>query len=250
MNALKAFVVIIGVLFSITAAKAATVVTVSVMPGQFVGLADGQTKSGIYRLNVGGQEMFAMSTSWVSPLPAFSIESRLPSGSTMTMYTQDDVIAGASAWYSNTGIRPVMYTPELYSRAALFFAVAVGDGHFLTTSNPTLYAASFNEMFVNTLLSNTSSTPIWDYSNRVYDPQTGEKLIDLYNFALPLLNNAFDYRPAVILNDNQGIGGVEFMAIPVTSASTLSTPLPPAVWLFGSGLFGLAAVARRKIAQK
>ena len=56
-------------------------------------------------------------------------------------------------------------------------------------------------------------------------------------------------RGAVLLNDwgipDPGIGGVD-SSTPAMYASFTVVPVPAAVWLFGSGLLGLVAIARRK----
>lgn len=56
-----------------------------------------------------------------------------------------------------------------------------------------------------------------------------------------------DYSAHVPLGDASGFGGVGYaLHLEGTIAAVSSVPVPAAVWLFGSGLVGLAGVARRK----
>ena len=56
-----------------------------------------------------------------------------------------------------------------------------------------------------------------------------------------------DYNAHVPLGDASGFGGVGYgLHLEGTIASVSAVPVPAAVWLFGSGLVGLAGVARRK----
>lgn len=182
MNALKAFVVVISMLFFATTATAASVVTVSVVPGQFVGLNSAGYFAGIFKLNVDGKEYLAMNDiAWFDalfPLPWYSDGTSWQAN----LYTQDDILGGAL----------VVFSPSLYSKAAPFFLQG------LLGYNPAdpLWTASFNEMVMNTL-GNGTVPPLWDYSNQIYDQQTGVQLIDVYNNMLPTLDGNFNYRGSV-----------------------------------------------------
>ena len=57
-------------------------------------------------------------------------------------------------------------------------------------------------------------------------------------------NDTLDYSAAVPFGDPSGFGGVAYAINMVGSYNPV--PVPAAVWLFGSGLMGLAAIARRK----
>lgn len=56
------------------------------------------------------------------------------------------------------------------------------------------------------------------------------------------------YSATVPLNDASGFGGVmyNFYLTGTVGAAVSAVPVPAAVWLFGSGLIGLAGVARRR----
>jgi len=61
---------------------------------------------------------------------------------------------------------------------------------------------------------------------------TGEVIIDDYNLADA---------------DEHAVGGIyDYVAVTWLVARPVVVPVPPAVWLFGSGLLGLIGVARRK----
>lgn len=61
---------------------------------------------------------------------------------------------------------------------------------------------------------------------------------------------SLDYRATVPIGDASGFGGVKYELHLEGIAGLLppEVPVPAAVWLFGSGLFGLLGMARRKLA--
>jgi len=58
-------------------------------------------------------------------------------------------------------------------------------------------------------------------------------------FTLAILGNGLDWQVDYLIDFS---GTTDFVQLSVVSAVLV----PPAVWLFGSGLIGLVAVARRK----
>jgi hypothetical protein len=95
----------------------------------------------------------------------------------------------------------------------------------------------------------------------------GELDIDLYDLGsgvfAPGLGDSFDLFAAETINGNfdlltlAAIGGglgwqLDFLADEIGSTDVLrlsvvsSVPVPPSVWLFGSGLLGLIGIARRR----
>lgn len=227
MNALKAFVVVISVLFFAATATAASVVTVSVVPGQGVGLADpGYIWAGIVRINIDGKEYWATSD-FISTSIYVPTWYNDPTPREMNLYTRADILSGALVAFSSA--------PSQYNIASQFFI------HGMLGINPqdNLWGAGFNEMVWKTMWSNTP----WHYADMVYDQQTQVKLTDAYNALLPTLDPNYDFGPTVrVLFDplNPDRELLVYMA----------TPIPPAVWLFGFGLLGLVAVARRKAARR
>lgn len=224
MNALKVFVIVIGMFFS----AAASAVTVSVISAESVGRSDAYW-AGIVMLDVDGQKMIGMFDTqaspdrWALPFPA-SWEANL--------YTQADILAGAQ----------VNFSPQKYSEVAPFFI------NGLLGYNPPdeLWAASFNEMVWNTMIP-PMAIPQWYYANLPYGEST---LTDVYNSMLPGLDQNYDYSNSmkVLANAYDPVTGTwpdrEMLVYAVPMAST---PVPPALWLFGSGLLGLAGIARRKV---
>ena len=55
-----------------------------------------------------------------------------------------------------------------------------------------------------------------------------------------------DYFATVPAGDPSGFGGVKYTLHLVGNVTAAPVPVPAAAWLFGSGLMGMAAVARRK----
>lgn len=59
-------------------------------------------------------------------------------------------------------------------------------------------------------------------------------------------NDTLTYSAYVPFGDPSGFGGVLYAINMAGSFNPVAVPVPAAAWLFGSGLMGLAAVARRK----
>lgn len=231
MNALKAFVVIIGILFSVAMATTASAATVKVLNTESVGLNSAGYWAGIYVLDINGEHYLAMNdTAWFD---SYSPPSQYTNGTSWeaNIYTQDDVLGGAL----------VSYGPSMYSRVAPFFIQGL-----LGYSPPdSLWSAGHNEMVMNTMLDG-AMPPLWSYSNQEYG-SSGATLFDLYQSMLPADGN-LNYQDTMwVINafspelSIQRSGELVVYAVPITSI-----PIPPAIWLFGSGLLGLTAVARRK----
>lgn len=235
MNILKAFFLAVCVLFS-GAISAASTVSVKVVPGEFVGLTSAGYWAGIYVLDVNGTKMLAMDD--VSPW--YGLTSSPPwytDGSTWTanLYTQDDIIAGATVLSTNN--------PAAYSKAAQFFAPGLlGYGTLWSGQGADpLWAAGFDDMIMNT--TTVLMLQKWSYAKQIYDTSTGTTLYDVYNSMLPTLDSNYDYRGKMMVLSNIGSNDPRVAEFLVFAAPV---PIPPAVWLFASGLLGLVGVARRK----
>ncbi|MBI5817019.1 MAG: hypothetical protein HZB09_01185 [Candidatus Yonathbacteria bacterium] len=226
MNKIKLFVFALCAIFFSLSASAASVVTIRVVDYYAVGLNSAGYWAGYSILDVSGTRMVGINTDWYnafSPPPWYTDNSSWEA----TFYSHNDVVTGA----------PTGFNPSLYPLAATF----VVQGLLGYSTNDNLWGAGHSEMATNTL-SNGMLPPLWDYSNQVYDQQTGVKLIDVYNSMLPTLTGRDDYFVinAYSLELNTQRAG-EFIVY------TMATPIPPAVWLFASGLLGLVGVARRKV---
>lgn len=223
---LKMLVVALCAFFLSFNARAASVVTVRVLSNEWVGL-NTEYWAGIYTLEINGnQKMIAMNTvGWTDaffPLPWYTDGSSWDA----MLYTHEDITSGA----------PVTFNPNLYQYANVFLL----QGALGYAPQDPLWAASHNEMVINTLSDNLLP-PLWSYSNMAYEGDT--KLIDIYNSMLPVEGSGNYYvlnalSPGLPL---QRVG--EFIVLPTFS---ITTPLPSAVWLFGSGLLGLVAFSRRR----
>lgn len=230
MNALKAFVMVIGMLFfaaTATITSAATVVMVSIVPGNEVGLHDnGSLWSGYVLLDINGEKTWGatdfMATSLYDPMWYNN-----PTPREMILYTRDDILAGAPVAFSQTG--------GPYDLAAQFFAYGLlgattGDNH---------WGAAFNEMIWETM--DTRNGPNWYYANNIANPGPPPiTFVDVYNSLLPAFSTPYDFGSQVgILFDPYSMDR-EFMV------QVVATPVPSAVWLFMSGILALVAIGRRK----
>jgi hypothetical protein len=74
---------------------------------------------------------------------------------------------------------------------------------------------------------------------------TNEAMDSVYNLSFTFAHNASDLILNFSANGLQGIGD-ESWGLDNVQVAVAPVPVPPAVWLFGSGLLGLIGVARRK----
>jgi len=226
MNTIKSLILSVLVLFSAFAGSA-NAVTVSVVPGKSVVLCDeityGGYCAGLVTLNIDGKEYPAMTTDFLSTLA--QDPSTISGSWDTTLYTRAEIIAGGIIVY---------YSPEDYNTVAQVFAYA------LLGYNPPdpLWAAGHNEMVWDIMI----STNTWQYGDRVYDTDTGITVHDMYtyDYLAPGLDPKFDYSGFMEVLTSGGGQRHEFLVY------TSSVPVPPAVWLFGSGFIGLVGVARRR----
>ena len=223
MNALKAFVVIIGMLFSVATAvtaSAATVVTLSPVIGEEVG-KNTTYWAGILVYDINGTEMLLMNAG-----PWGSLQFGYPQCNDCVLYSRSDIINGTA---------PGTYAAdEQYGRAAQLFSRG------LLGYNPPdpLWAASFNEMVWDTLWGDNT---MWDNANQIADSQTGATYKDIYNSLIPQLVSGYDYSGFM-----QVIASPSDQALFLVYSGAILTPIPPAIWLFGSGILGLIGIARIK----
>ncbi len=227
MNAFKSLILAVLVFFSVLTGSA-NAVTVRVVEGGTVGLTDAGYFGGIVTLDIDGVKYQAMMTDvgynvfdrpgWQTDY-AFTWETNL--------YTYGDIVGGATT----------MYTPEGYSNASWFLL----NGMLGYDPADPLWTASFNEMAWDIL----SGVGAWDYSSRGYpDPTSTDTLLDVYNMAIETeLDSTTNYSDYMFILEGGLNGGPNIL---VFSA----VPIPPAVWLFSSGLIGLAAIARTRKKQK
>lgn len=102
----------------------------------------------------------------------------------------------------------------------------------------------------NLFLDGELEVSLFDLGGGLFAPQLGDSF-DL--FSAEVINGNFDLLTLATLGGGLGwnldfltdeIGSLDIARLSVVSASTV--PVPPAVWLFGSGLLGLVGVARRR----
>ena len=226
MKTIKSFVFSICLMLSALFAGAADAVTVSVVPGKSIGLGDSFYWAGIVTLDIDGVEYPAMATNW--DLTLFQNPSTTPDPWETTLWTQSEIEAGTASVY---------YAPEKYRVAAQLFLYALLG---YDPADP-LWTAGHNEMVWDTM----SSPGVWEYGNRVYDIETGLTMYDVYTLTyLPDIDPNFDYSG--FMGVLQGVGEQKQEFLVYTDISAI--PVPPAIWLFGSGLVGLMAAARRRAA--
>ena len=222
----KNFIFSIVFLLSSLFAGPANAVTVSVVPGKSVGLGDSFYWAGLVTLNIDGKEYPAMATSYGSALT--QNPSEITGSWDTILYSKSEIESGTASVY---------WTPDKYSMASQLFLYA------MLGYNPAdpLWTAGHNEMMWDTM----SSPGVWEYGNRVYDIETGLTMYDVYNltYLADGLDPNFDYSGFMSVLAPYGTEGTQLNEFLVY---TPAVPIPPAMWLFGSGLLGLMAVARRK----
>ncbi|HHJ14255.1 MAG TPA: hypothetical protein ENJ79_07740 [Gammaproteobacteria bacterium] len=220
----RSLVVPVLVFLSSLFAGLANAVTVSVVPGKSVGLGDAGYWAGVVTLNIDGMEYPAMVDNFV--WAQIQNPSEITEPWNAKLLSQNEI---------ETGTVSVFYAPERYRIASQLFLYAM-LGYY--TDDP-LWTAGHNEMVWDVLL-----LTMWEYGDRVYDPQTGITMHDvyLYNYLANGLDPAYDYSGFMhILQQPDGGGVSEFL---VYTGGAPIVPVLPAVWLFGSGLIGLIAAAR------
>lgn len=219
---IKSLIFIVFVLFSAFAGPA-NAVTVSVVPGKSIGLSDSYYWAGIVTLNIDGKEYPAMAAEFMDD------PDTITDSWNTTLWSQSDIESGTAT---------ALYTPDQYSMASqLFFYAMLG----YDPADP-LWTAGHNEMVWDVI----TNPGAWEYGDRVYDAETGLTMHDVYTltYLAEGLNPDYNYSSFMgVLNyvDDGTRRFPEFLVYTVPAV-----PIPPAVWLFGSGLFGLAAVTRRR----
>jgi len=90
---------------------------------------------------------------------------------------------------------------------------------------------------------------LFDISDFQYDPSAGNLLLDI---AISGISNVASFSRAGVtgessraFNSTGVVGGTDGYALR-SRISFAPVPIPPSVWLFGSGLLGLVGIARRK----
>jgi len=91
------------------------------------------------------------------------------------------------------------------------------------------------------LVSPNSENP-WSYSADV----TGDGIPDTVPYCITDIMPPGGTCELLLPGDNGEIVQVEAMTLTGSSVNISAIPVPPAVWLFGSGLLGLVSIARRK----
>ncbi len=146
---------------------------------------------------------------------------------TLHIYTYADILAGA----------PVKFTAAQYARAAYILG-----GYFPMYAFPNSMIQTFAANPGNAELA-ILNTQIWDIMSSTTVPSfMGGQSVDNWNWSASMLIAEGIDTYLIPINTSQTtlVGGT------VNATMTPSVPVPPAVWLFGSGLLGLVGVARRK----
>jgi len=217
---LKLKYLIFAVMFFFSATASA--VTVSVVPGKSVGPGDSYYWAGIVTLNIDGVEYPAMATEF--NIGAVNNPSEILGSWDTSLWSQGEI---------ESGITTVYFAPEKYRLASQLFLYAMLG---YEPADP-LWTAGHNEMVWETVGSASS----WEYGDRVYDTATGLTMHDVYNsYLADGLDPNFDYSGFMKVLSPDGYQQQEFLVY------TSAVPVPPAIWLFGSGLVGLVGVARRR----
>lgn len=248
MKTIKYLLFTITLLFGVSAGA----VTVS-LTGNWVGAegvyidSNGDEQpywAGIVELEIDGKRHLAMpSYPWsVGSTPADYLGVSWDSN----LYTRDDILAGGTNTLGESldGIivnGVTIDATEIYPRASqIFFYGLLG----YNPPDP-LWAASFSEMISQT----TVFVPLQGYederyfynANITYDTETGLTLRDVYDLTIiPELIPNYDYSDFMRVLEYVDGAPSEFLVF------TSTVPVPSAVWLFGSGLIGFVAIARKR----
>jgi len=209
-------------------ASTANAVTVRIVEGGTVGLTDAGYFAGIVTLDIDGVQYPAITTDIIiyDDTSAWRWYTDYTTAWEFNIYTYNNILTGAN----------VLYSPEEYSMASWFLL----DGMLGYVTSDALWAASYNEMVWNIL----NRTDIWNYADREY-PNTGSgvTLHDVYNTDVANgLDSTYDYSNFMFVIDSGGLTP----NVLVFGTPPPAVPIPPAIWLFGSGLIGLVGVARRR----
>ncbi len=241
--------IIQSLLFTIVLLSVAPVGAVTVsLTGNWVGLegswsltdSAGHTHEGTYwggvvELDIDGKQYMAMPT-----LPNWSPTDAMGISWEADLYTHDYLLAGGSG--TVVGDYGFGNPAEFYARASLFFV----NGLLGYDPPDPLWAASFDEMIWQTLFyvpaQGTENEDFFDNANTIYDVGSGLTLRDVYNDTIAGgLDSNYDYSGFMsVLGWGDGAAPNEFLVF------MSPVPISPALWLFASGLIGLAAAFRKR----
>ncbi len=166
------------------------------------------------------------------------------------------LIAGTSSYYNNT--TPVGFFQD---DAGLLFKIDTTGYTDITLSFDwrTFVAESTDKVTVGYYVGSITGfaadrtkdlrsgygTPSWSSWTQLMSGSGDDKWHLDQTFALTNANNASEVWVAFWLNDGEGdVGKVDDV---VVMANQVVIPVPAALWLFGSGLLGLAGLVRRKL---
>ena len=147
------------------------------------------------------------------------------------------------------------FTPGNSPALVSFEDIAFGLDSVLTMEIGGLFAGSQYDVLEgltgsSATLAGTLDIDLYDLGGGLFAPSLGDSFdiltaevltgkFDLLTLAV--LGGGLDWQLDYLFDE---IGTIDIVRLSVVSASTV--PVPPAVWLFASGLLGLVAVARRK----
>lgn len=226
MNALKVFVIVIGMLFFAATASVASAAMATTLT--FTGNSVGS--NGV--IYFAGAIEFADSDG--NTMMGMTIE---PTFGSLNLSYQNPfpVVISSYTDLLLSGVNPG-YTLDQYSKGAQIFT----QGLLGVYGNPqdNVWAGCFNEMMWKALWGDTG---LWDSCSQPDSLQNNTVLGSLYPSVSQSLVSGFDPGDSIkfAISPTGAVPPMILYANPV--------PVPPALWLFGSGLLGLAGIARRKV---
>lgn len=167
------------------------------------------------------------------------------SGTAVNVYTYADVQAEAPGLkWTAVQFSQVGYAVSQWVNSALFdVGEALPPTHCITPAGDWLCASA--ALWANAIIWNITTPGSVDLTADPIGPDQGSSLQTSLADITSGSHDHFDWSGTM---EVMQVAGGDTFVIPLggAKAPTSVVPLPPAVWLFGSGLIGLAGVARRR----
>lgn len=226
-----------GLLSNVQNVQAAYVDTYNgVVPGYYMPYSG--RLAGFFQADLSGTPILIMSTDPTIYPPAIT-------GTPVNLYTYADVQAGKPGLkWTATVYSQIGYAISQGVNSSLFdVGEALPPTHCITPAGDWFCAA--NALWANAIIWNVTTPGSVDLTADPIGPDQGAELQSLLTNITSGSHDHFDWSGTM---EVMQVAGGDTFVIPLggAKAPTSVVPVPPAVWLFGSGIIGLAGVARRR----